>query len=447
MSSDAAKKRKQNREEQRRSPGTPSQFPEATRLRATMASGVWFQFCVPPGCPPLDPIWRTWFNLLEDAAKLQVIPADERKALIASAAKTFTKANYHEYRFYEHRMMLDKRRTEMPGEVFWDPLLKFIHFELQAFAGAARTLLDELVYIIARVNGANPEDARDDPWTTHTLVTFNALSASPKLTRFQTPSKTPEIALLRLRADWYETLNVFRNTFFHHGWNHGSGHFATGTTHGLAKNPERNGLLVPDRASVKGKKKPFEWTWNDGRTIDDVTREVREGLDGFVSDLFEKEWKVPYPLAGTMPRKHQPNSIITLAKPPLVSEGSTLFLCVFTQPALGAKLRPFATNPALELVEVPLSKSINDMGVFSVCLAGLASATLPSDATVDLVVNPAPDAAWKDVWNDARGSVPVSQLLEEKTHSPFNFCVSGAESIWVWAQRPGLSGAQVASRY
>jgi hypothetical protein len=220
-------------------------------VRALIPGGLLYQIPHPTGVLPHDPARRGQFHVLADASALSAIPAAERSAVTSSAAKTYTRGVYHESRFFALRTELDARRKGMPGDIIFDSLLEYVHFELQSFAGACRTLVDELVYIIARRHGATPAAARRSPWGAAEL--FGATGST-----LQATSSIAEMHSLLALKDWFETLNAYRNTFFHSGWSHGSGHFSSDDVRRRAQYASSNGLLVPDLPSLRGKSKPHE---------------------------------------------------------------------------------------------------------------------------------------------------------------------------------------------
>lgn len=145
----------------------------------------------------------------------------------------------HGLRFDSLRSSLEERRRNLPGEVLWDGVVAGFHFELQA--------------------------------------------------------DVEEVQGLRARAEWFDTLNAYRSSFFHNGWRHGSGHFDADDLRAASKAPSMNALLVPDRSSLRSRSKPHEWTYNDGRTVDSVAETVRAGLDKLLRAIFEGPWRTPEP--------------------------------------------------------------------------------------------------------------------------------------------------------
>jgi hypothetical protein len=200
------------------------------RMIAIIPGGLMFRTPQPPGVPDFDtPRIRQVF-MLRQSPTLEPIDAKERTALVDSLMGTLSRAQYHYLRFKELRAALDERRRAMPGAIMGDSLVDCLHFELQAFCGAARMTLDELVYLAARRQGQHPKQARRAPWETSDLVTKELPPVCD----------VPEIRRLRERASWFATLNAYRNSAFHHGWRHGAGHFSADDLRQAAKNAATN---------------------------------------------------------------------------------------------------------------------------------------------------------------------------------------------------------------
>jgi hypothetical protein len=139
----------------RRSIRLPSRFPgvrlnKPIVLRGAIPGGLMFQLPVPPGLPPHDQPPPGQIHAALRSPTFGHITEAERRATIGSLSRTYARSAYHESRLWSLRKALDTRRLGLPGEVTWDSTTEFVHVELQAFAGAARMLVDELVYLVAR---------------------------------------------------------------------------------------------------------------------------------------------------------------------------------------------------------------------------------------------------------------------------------------------------------
>lgn len=285
-----------------------------------LPGGMFIRPPEPDGLPIRDTLLGNHVRVLEDSPSLAGLLEDERQLVLASLSTTVLRADYHLRRFRSIRAELDNRRELAPGDVFWDGLGRFLHFELQAFTAAARTALDELVYLIARIHGAGSKKARGEPWATNDLFTQELSPACD----------VPEVRILRKYADWYDWLNAYRNASFHHGWVSGTGHFNVGSTDKAASFPSMNALLLPDRNSLRGRGKPFEWTWDEGNNVDDLASKFEAGFADLMRDIFENVWGKPTPGAGSMPEEERPTMLVTLPRPVYATIGKEILIPLFT---------------------------------------------------------------------------------------------------------------------
>ncbi|WP_437512372.1 hypothetical protein [Sorangium sp. So ce1099] len=427
-------KRKKARKEPRASTAHPSAhaaevkspaqpLAHSSQIRMIIPGGLVYQLPLPSGVPPYDRPRRAHLHVLKEASVLASIPRSELSAIIASLAATYARAAYHESRFFELRRELDKRRENMPGEILWDNLIEYVHFELQAFAGASRMLLDELVYLIARRHGIPSNRAKKKPWETSDLVQRSRAAECD----------VQEVRLLASKASWFGTLNAYRNSFFHHGWRHGSGHFPLDDVRPTAASPVSNGLLVPDKASLGGRSKPFEWTWTQKVTVDDVAREIRVGTEEFLTGLLESLWSTPPPPPGSAPLSEYPNLLVVLAKPAFIETPRAIYLPFFSSRDRGLAFQLFAKDPRLELVDVPVSSAVIGQRALTVSLSGLEKNEIyPGVEFVEAVLDPEASGGWVNVQAAARIRIPLRELWAAKVHCPVSIPVSDLERAWVW---------------
>lgn len=393
-------------------------FPLRPTCRLRLPSGLGYQFPRVAGTPPLDPALRGLLAAApQQANALAAIPEAERDELFRSVAKTYARANYHEFRFYELRAEIRSRRMALPGEVIWDALVEFLHFEMQAFAGASRALLDELSYIFARAHGADAKQARGKLWATADLVQRELPAGCD----------VPEVRILREQSAWFDVLNGFRNAFFHHGWAHGGGALET-TGDSLSRDPVRNGLLIPDRESLRGRGKPFEWTWTEARTIDTVVQEIREGLDGLLWRLFDDVWVMPGYRAGIVLPKKRPNALTALIQPVPIVVGQDVYLPFFTSERRArAFLQPAAA--AADLVEIVPSELVGGRRGFS--LAGSHLADLAA-TRVFIVFDPEPLSM--GLQDPDTVAVPPAATSDKTNPQPLTVFYD-TDSLWTWKAR------------
>lgn len=391
-------------------------------LRMIIPDGLLYQIAHPDGVLARDPPRS---GNLYAVGKLPIfahVPEDERRSMTGSAMRTYSRAAYHFERLMSLRRQLDIRRNPLPGEVSWDSMVQFVHFELQAFAGASRTLLDELVYIIARRHRVPPTAARHKPWEPSDLIQ----RAIPKVCDVE------EVRLLRSRSDWFETLNAYRNSFFHHGWIHGNGHFSDEDFRGAARPPASNGLILPDRKSLLGRKKPFEWSWQERKTVDEVAATIRDGMDSLIDELTTKAWAIPNEELGSIPMDQQPNVLVRLVKPALLEAGPYVVVPVFTTRERGLAFKLFAEKENLELVDAPVSSAVIAQPAVTFSLSGIENAELVSGATwIDVIVDPGLGTA--GILNgSAQFRHAMADLVKAGSIQPVSISVSGIQRAWLW---------------
>ena len=337
---------------------------------------------MPPGVPDFDTFSGRQISMLKSSVAFAAVAESERTAIIGSLSTTIARAEYHYQRLIALRKDLDERRVKIPGEIFWDALVDCVHFELHAFCGAARMTLDELVYLIARRHAVDGKRARNRPWETSDLITTQSLVPECNVS---------EVHRLRARRTWFGTLNSYRNSYFHHGTRHGSGHFATDDGRAATLKPAMNALLLPDENSLVGRRKPFEWTWNDGKTVDGVAVEIRTGLRELLAEICTVDWQTPEPAPGARPEAEHPNMIVSLITPIIVTTEKAILIPFFTTRERAAAFPLFSANVDLEIVELPVASSVIGQPAVSFTLAGFDSTEVPPGVEwINVVLDPQP---------------------------------------------------------
>ena len=378
----------------------------------------------PPGVPTALPSLADHVTAVKQGATFGTLPLDERVGAYGSLGKTLRRADYHRQRFLSLRADLDQRRSNLPGEVFWDGLVEVVHFEFQAFCGAARMALDEVVYLIARRHGVAPKDARKRPWETAELFK----SALPP------QCQVAEVQLMRTMLPWFETLNVYRNSFFHHGWRHGTGHFDVGELRSAAGNPAANALLVPDRASLGSRSKPHERTYTLRTTVDEVVREVQAGLERLIGDLCIGPWATPMPTPseGRIPREQHPNLIVQFVNPVLFLVDALVVVAFFRSAEKAKRFAAHApTVEDAELVAIRASPIPLDRPSFTFTLRGLDTTTLSTGANAFVMVDPEmPNGDPRKLSSEASAAIDLAQV-EASVDKSMSF-VADAVELFVW---------------
>jgi hypothetical protein len=391
-------------------------------LRATVAGALMFQRAYPAWVLPHDPPRRGQLHSFGSSPLFAHLPKVERDAIFGSVGKTYTRAAHHERKFGALRAELDERRRNLPGEVFWDGLVEYVHFELQSFAGACRTLFDELAYIIARRHGVAPARARRTPWETADLL------CKP----LKPECDVDEVTLLRSERTWFETLNAYRNSFSHHGWQHGWGHFSNEDSRYASGSAASNGLLLPDRESLVGRKKPFEWTWARKTTADAVAAAIRRGTDRLI-DEFGRLWSVPLPATGSMPLEDRPNMIVRLVRPGILYTEFPAFLPVFSTRELGLACQALANKLDIELVDAPLSTMPLGRAALTVALHGIDPTAYGTNVThLDIVLNPDHNPDWTEVGADSHTRIALGDLAARPATEPLVIPLDGCDRVWLW---------------
>jgi hypothetical protein len=204
-----------------------------------------FRVPLPQGLPDVESDLVRMLRVPEDepcqAALSALADPAEREALFFSLATTLTRATYHRNRFEDIVRILAERRLEVGGTVSSDTCAKYAIFEAAAMVTAARTAVDEILYIAARRSGASPTDAGG--WKVDVAITCN-LSKDAHY-------HVPEVVALRGHLGWYEELNKYRNVLVHRGWRpQFGGFFPIGSTLPEASDPSRNLMLTPNASGA-----------------------------------------------------------------------------------------------------------------------------------------------------------------------------------------------------
>ena len=392
-----------------------------------MPGALMYRRPYPPGIP--DPHTIRSAHLHAAAASsvpLVAIPKDERAALFESLSRTYRRSEYHWLRFLDLAKELPLRRSRMAGHVFWDEFVEFLYFEAQAFCGAARTVLDEVVYVVARAHGVPPKTARRSPWDTSKLMTSSALPAQ---------CQQPEVSVLRASASWFERLNAYRNTFYHHGWRHGAGHFDPGDRRAAVIDPAANALLVPDTESLADRAKPNEWTYHRGDRLDRVMEGLHEGLDTLLRALCDGPWSTPEPPPGRLPRSEQPNMIVSLPVPVIyVIDVELAAVAFFTTEAKAKAFAPSASE--VELVDLPAVESVLGKRAVAFSLSGIGEVGLPPGInTVKVLVDPVvTDPEWRNISCKQVLDLDLHEVLS-KPETPINLVVGDSDRLFAWVRR------------
>lgn len=286
-------------------------------------------------------------------------------------------------------------------------------------------LVDEIGYVIARHHGISPKEARVKPWEPSELV---------KPTLHAKFCALPEVSIFRARSPWFDALNRYRNSSFHHGVRHGHGHYDPKDTRAASRAPSMNALFAPDCASLKPRSKPHEWTWNDATTIDDVAGDAWKGLTEFLRELAEKRWNTKEPPDGKMPLEKRPTIMVVLARPAALLTMHGIVVPMYSSEERARATNPFPADMKLELIEVPPSTRVIGQRAFSFWLRELKLEELPPLArSVKIYVDPVPgEPGWRVIGMNGLAEVLPEQLADcEK--APMSIPIN-AKQLFCWSE-------------
>lgn len=410
------------------------------RIFGVMPGAIMYHAPLPEDLGPVNSERANQVRCLDESAAFATLDPEERNAVTHSLANSIRRADYHHRRFARVRERLRSHAARVPGELFWDACMTHLYFEAAALCGAARLIVDEVLYIGARRHGATPAKAVQKPWLAGTALSTTA----PNWLR-----AVPEVARLRAHDPWYRTLNAYRNAFYHNGWMHGSGHAEANTSGSAAGMPSRNGLLVPDQGSLVYGSKPFQWTWNDGTSVDDVVARVHGGLHDLLRELCEDDWAAPNHPPGSLPPEQHPNMIVTLVRPVLLHNDDVGFVPTFSSREAAAAFEPFCSHGGFEVVEVPIVSSVTgDLG-FSFWLGDLsAEPALHSLRGICVVLDPKPkDSGWRKIDACAGAEIEMKRLLEANPIDPITVPVGeDVTRVYLWRAKAEDQGWSPALR-
>lgn len=220
----------------------------------------------------------------EGASPLKDLRGEERKTVFSSLTMTVTRATYHRLRFDAIVDEARLRADSHPGHLVLDAIAKYVVYEALALLIAARTAVDEIAFIGARRAKMSLKDA-DNIRVTEVIRAGNG---------------SPELQVIANNyRDWFEDVNEYRNALAHRGYSERLGIHSPSSPHPEAKDPEWNVLLVPDRPSVERPKRPHEWTYIEGRRLEDLVASTHHGLWCLVQELGTTIWGGSLPAPGS----------------------------------------------------------------------------------------------------------------------------------------------------
>jgi hypothetical protein len=402
-------------------------------LRAKMPGALMFQLPRPEGLPDVDTPRTRMVRQIGGLPALGSLPEDERDGVSLSLAMTLARALYHRARFDQVIAALNQRRAQTAGFITYDIFAQYTVFEAAGVLGAVRLAIDEIIYIVARIRGASPQDIHT-AWKAENVMK----TGFDKRPDFD----LPEVHALRARQTWYEEMNDYRNVLHHRGWrDQFTGYFPMNSELPEALLPEHNVMLVPDRKSLEGKKRPHEWTYKDRVRIEEVVGRAIEGFELLLDAVCMTCWGAAVPAMGTMPKDQQPNLIVSLVRPALLLFGDHVLLPVFTSEDAAGRFTGFPTLDGLYLAELTPSTIYVDQPAFTFALPGLKEVVGRQANGGDLILAFDPTRLHPDRVNidvAAYERFPLAKLLAAGDLEPLSILKGSinAERLYVWRKAP-----------
>lgn len=382
------------------------QVPQNPKLVGLMPGALMYRVEPSHGVTSSEADTTRQLRCLAQSPAFAAVPEAEREILIQSIARTAERVEYHYQRFRSQRQMLDEIRAWAPGDVFWDAAVSCMHYELQAMAGAARVIVDELLFLTARRYRPTLSAQEERSWAGATVFRDPVVPGSL--------TDVPEVHRLCRHRKWFDLLNAYRNMFFHRGWQHGSGHFNEDGRR-AAQLPKMNALLVPDQRSLTSRSRPYDWTWHDRTTVDEVASRIHAGLVTLLKEVCTEDWDTGVPQPGTLPDDELPNLIVTLPVPVMLTIGDTAVVPIFSsreKALVMAQRVPDLSRRtdagAHELIEVRSNADVVGSEAISLSFAGL----LPSADVKSLHVCLDPEPTHND-WKRITAAAAAECLLAE----------------------------------
>ncbi len=219
-------------------------------------------------------------EMTEDVPALSKVPRDERDGCLSSIALLVTEARYHRLKFEWIVATGEARSTLIPSRYeVRDTVGRYAVFEAVALLSAARSAVDETIYLGARRTMS--EDAAGK---------VNVTEALSKRRNRGTPDVVAELEILEKHGTWFDELNDYRNAFVHRTMQERFSYYSPAAKWAGASDLAANAMLIPDHASVRSKARRHRWTFNDRRRLEEIVRPLETGLFDFVDDVGTMLW-------------------------------------------------------------------------------------------------------------------------------------------------------------
>lgn len=219
--------------------------------------------------------------------------------------------------------------------------------------------VDVLVYMAARRSGKSVEVA--ESWDSGKAIAPSNRPGEMPPTKYD----VPEVLVLRKWRSWFEELNLYRNAVYHRGLGGDHfGYYSRADSPREASSPTFNAMLVPDLASLRDRLRPHQWTYMEGRRLDELVATIASEFTGAMTEIVTGIWDQPFPHPGTEPRESQPNSLLSIATPVLLQGAKKNVLPVFTTKAAARASTFYGEKKGLELRPVRPTKVDTEQPVF-----------------------------------------------------------------------------------
>jgi hypothetical protein len=237
---------------------------------------------------------------------------------MASLAHTLARALYHARRF-EAVLQNVINRWRAAGGATFDSCAQSVLFEATGLLIAARSSVDEVLFIAGRRSGASPNSA--SKLKPSAAVSCDLMS--------QPSYNLDEVRVLRTHRAWYDELNSYRNALVHHGWQKQfGGYHPPDSLKPESRSPKLNIMLLPDQVSLAPDRRAHQWTYNCGARIEDLVGRAENGLRAFLQDIADL-WGTKVN-RGTRPEDQRETMIVALPELVFVAMDKELYVPVFS---------------------------------------------------------------------------------------------------------------------
>jgi hypothetical protein len=338
------------------------------------------KFDVPEGLPIVDTVRSRQIVQLgsQGLPVLNALGAEERDALFTSLAIVVRTADYHVKRFNRLIAAIDERRKTANALITCDFTVEYAVFEAAAALSAIRSAVDEIIFIAARLAGVPAKEIKDK-WKTSNVM-LAGFAGAPHF-------NVPEVRALRVRFDWYDDLNEYRNAYRHRGCRDTlAPFFPLDSDFPEAKNGERNVMLLPDRSSLIGNTRADKWTYSKGVRLETLMETTVKIFEDLLDELIGKVWGGAAFLAqewvGQIPAGEY-NMLLLHARPALTVIGQNAFLPLFsTRDLANIFIKDSTGAEHLHLAEL----TPNEVGHFALDVSGYKDAPEFAKLTGKMVV-------------------------------------------------------------